>query len=85
MASYSYTTTPVQELALTDLRQKAEAEGRGPYVDNRTFVKATITDLLAPHVASYIEKRVSRIADKFRHVDTTDAERTAAETALGLT
>ena len=84
MPSYSYTTTPVQELALTDLRTQAEAAGKGPYVDNKTFVKATITELLAPAVAAYLDKRLNRVADRFRHPDTSEADRTAVEAALGL-
>jgi hypothetical protein len=94
MARYTFDSTPLQELAITELRVKANAVaavGADPllpvvdlYPDNKSFVKAQATAWIAPQVAAYVETRLNRVADAFRHDATTDAQRTAVEQALGL-
>ena len=93
MASYSFTTDTVQELALTALREQENAEAvvdplapPAPprYADNQAYVTARVTALLAPAITKYIEQRLHVVADAYRSPTTTLAQRKAVEKALGI-
>ncbi|MPZ20133.1 MAG: hypothetical protein GEV06_19780 [Luteitalea sp.] len=81
MATYTKTTGPVQEAAITAKRLKATEAG-GDFSDNAAFVDHAIDAMLQPIVAEFIEARLQLVADAYRTAPA--SARATVDEALGL-
>lgn len=87
MADYTFTTTAVEEAALTDKRLLVNVErvaaGQAEFPTNQSFVTVTVREtLMKPMVAAYIERRLQQVADAYRTA--TAVQRSQVDSALGL-
>jgi hypothetical protein len=86
MALYQFTTTALQEAALTRHVEKVNVTRRGngqaAFADNQAFVTDAIVMLLRPVLDDFIAERVALVQSAY--VAASPAQRAAAESALGL-
>lgn len=89
MAVHSFSTTPVQEAAITSARS-AENDRRAalipplpPFDDNASFVDFAVTNkILGPEVTAFINARLQLVANAYRVA--TQADRNQVDTILGI-
>jgi hypothetical protein len=89
MANYAFTTTAIQEAALTFKRGKVNTERATatpplpPFDDNAAYVADYVgSTLMAPLFVEFVEARLQMVANAYRTA--TNAQRQAADTALGI-
>ncbi len=89
MALHQFTTTGIEEAAITDARRDENAERsrqvppQPPFDDNASFVEFVVrARVLGPKVMSFVNKRLQLVADAYRTA--TPAQRQAVDSALGL-
>ena len=89
MAVHTFTTSAVQEAALTYKRSVVNAQRAAavpplpPFDDNPAYVDDVVRQkLLGPLVQEFVEARLQMVANAYRTA--TNAQRVAADTALGL-
>ena len=89
MAVHTFTTTPIQEAALTykrgivNAQRAAKTPPLPPFDDNPAFVDDVVRNtLIGPLVQEFVEARLQLIANAYRTA--TNTQRQAADAALGI-
>jgi hypothetical protein len=89
MATHSFTTTVIQETALTYKRSIVNAQRASqspplpPFDDNPAYVDDVVRNtLLGPLVQEYVETRLQQVANAYRTA--TNTQRQTVDSTLGL-
>ena len=89
MAVHTFTTSAIQEAALTFRRAEVNAQRASaipplpPFEDNPTYIDEVVRNtLLGPLVQEFVEARLQVLANAYRTA--TNAQRQAADAALGI-